>query len=278
MSQYAIETNDGRQVQVADGKATIRRSYVMWGFDSDLAVIRGLGASYAPSTGASATTFVPKIGSKHEDWHFMQAWSYNLKKRPGSENIWDIEFEYRNIPPQPRNRPQPNSGLPPGPDAIAFEEITAKVSGSFVLAYRANPSRPVDGVYGEEGGNIGGQPIDAGGQPTSQMRYQYEITKSIVTEQNFEEQLAGFGSMVGFRGTAFGLDSGSVLYRGASIQRIENNKYRVQHTYLYDSNLHALQVPQYNADGQFDLDEDGHADVVYWKQPFPTAGSSLPGL
>ena len=278
MAQYAIETNDGRSVVVADGKATIRRSYVMWGFDNDLAVIRGLGASSADGAGSSNTTFVPKIGSAHEDWYFMKAWSYNLAKQPGSENIWNIEFEYRNVPSQPRNRPQPNSGLPPGPDAIAFEEITAKVSGSFVLAYRGNPSYPVDGNYGEAGGDIGGEPIDAGGQPTSQMRYQYEITKNIVTEQNFDAQLTAYGDFVGFRGTAFGLVSGSLLYRGASIQRIENNKYRVAHTYLYDSNLHALQVPKYNADGQFDLNEDGHADEVYWKQPFPLAGAQLPGL
>tara|TARA_Y100001937_G_scaffold21640_1_gene30546 strand:+ start:9242 stop:10075 length:834 start_codon:yes stop_codon:yes gene_type:complete len=277
MSQYAVETQDSRQVQVGDGKATISRTWKMWGFPNEQSAIRGFNASYPPGPGLSGSTFVPRIGSAHPHFTFMKVHRYNLTQMPGTNDAWVVQFEYRNIPVQTRSPPTP-TGLPSGPDAISFEEITGTVSGSFIMAYRSNPSPPALGRFGEGEGDIGGVPCDAGGQPTSQMRYQYEITKSIVTEQNFESQLGQFGSFVGTRGSGFGLPDGSLLYRGASIQRIEANKYRVQHTYLYDSNSHCLQVPRYNKDGQFDLDEDGHVDMVYWKQPFPDANGTLPGI
>lgn len=276
---YAVELENGGQVQVNDGNAVIRRSFVLWPFASEALAIRGLNASYTVGPGQTEKTNVPRIGTPHPDWRFMIVASYNLSRYAGSGEAyaWKVDFEYRNVPSQPRNPPTP-TGLPSGPAAISFEEMTGNVTGSFIMAYRSDPSPPSNNIYGEGGGDIGGDPCDAGGQPTSQMRYQYEISKSVVTEQNFDDQLGAFGDFVGFRGSGFGLPDGSVLYRGAQIQRIEANKYRVQHTYLYDSNLHCLQVPKYNRDGQFDLNEDGHVDEVYWKQPFPMAGNSLPGL
>jgi hypothetical protein len=279
MPQYAVELIDTGQVSVGDGKVTIRRAFVMWPFASEALAIRGLKASYNTGPGESTTTTLPYIGAQHPDWRFMRAHSYNMVRHAGSgdDHAWRVEFEYRNVP-NVRNAPPTPTGLPSGPDAISFEELTAKVSGSFILAYRANPMEPVDNVFGEESGDIGGTPCDAGGQPTSQMRYQYEITKSIVTEQNFEDSLGSYGAQVGTRGGGFGMPSGSLLYRGAQIQRIEANKYRVQHTYLYDSNKHCIQVPRYNKDGLFDLDEDGHVDIVYWKQPFPSSSDALPGV
>lgn len=279
MPQYAVELMDNKQVQVNDGKAVIRRSYVMWPYQSEAAAIRGMNGTYNTGPGQSTTTRVPRIGSRDVDFPFMVVASYNLVRYAGQgeDHAWKVDFEYRNVPQQTNNPPTP-TGLPSGPAAISFEELTGNVTGSFIMAYRSDPSPPSNNIFGEGGGDIGGDPCDAGGQPTSQMRYQYEITKSVVTEQNFEAQLGSYGDFVGSRGSGFGLPDGSVLYRGAQIQRIETNKYRVQHTYLYDSNLHCLQVPKYNRDGQFDLNEDGHVDEVYWKQPFPMANLSLPGL
>jgi len=277
MSQYVIETNDGRQVQVADGKAIIRRSFKAWGFPAEQNVIRGMNASYPDSPGSSTTTFLPRIGSRHEFYTFLVVHSYNLTKAPGTTDAWSIEYEYRNVEFQTRNPPTP-SGLTSGPDSINYEELTGKVTGSFILAYRANPQPPTLNFFGEQVGDIGGEPIDAGGQPTSQMRYQYEITKSVVSAQQFDDQLGSYAAFVGKRGGGFGCADGTLLYRGASIQRIEANKFRVQHTYLFDPSYHALQVPRYDKDGTFDLDEDGHVDIVYWKQPFPDADGSLPGI
>lgn len=281
MTQYAVELLDTGSVNVGDGKVTIRRAFVMWPFPDEAHAIRGLKASYATGPGQSTTTLLPYIGAQHPDWRFMRAHSYNMVRHGGSgdDHAYRVEFEYRNVPNvgNTGSVPPTPTGLPSGPDAISFEELTGKVTGSFILAYRGNPNPPSANVYGGAGGDIGGDPVDAGGQPTSQMRYQFEITKSIVTEQNFDNQLGDYGASVGFRGDGFGLPGGSVLYRGAQISRIEANKYRVQHTYLYDQYYHALQVPKYDKDGQFDLDEDGHADVVYWKQPFP-GGGGLPGL
>jgi len=276
MPQYAIETNDGRQVSVGDGKAIIRRSYKVWGFTAEQDVIRGMNASYPHGPDASDTTYLPRIASRHEFYTFMSVHSYNLQKMPGTTNAWIVEYEYRNVAVQTR-QPATPTGLPSGPDAVSYEELTGKVSGSFILAYRANPQAPTLNFFGEQVGDIGGDPIDAGGQPTSLMRYQFEITKSVVTTQNFDDQLGSYANFVGRRGGGFGCADGSLLYRGASIQRIEANKFRVQHTYLFDQNYHALQVPRYDKDGNFDLDEDGHVDIVYWKQPFPDAGGSLPG-
>ncbi len=281
MSQYAVELIDTGQVSVGDGKVSIRRAFVMWPYPSEAAAIRALRNTYPSGVGTTATVTLPYIGARHPDWSFMRAHSYNMVRHAGSGNdhAWRVEFEYRNVPNVGSSGgvPPTPTGLPSGPDAISFEEMTGKVTGSFILAYRANPIEPSGILFGPAAGDIGGTPCDAGGQPTSQMRYQFEITKSIVTEQNFENQLGAYGGSVGFRGTGFGLASGSLLYRGASITRIEANKYRVQHTYLFDQHKHALQVPKYDKDGQFDLDEDGHADTVYWKQPFPEGGN-LPGL
>ena len=285
MTKFASELQDSTNLQVSDGKVTLRRRYRIWGttFNRENDVIQNaFGDQPVPvyeSDGATVIR-VPRLYDKDPVFgNLLVSHSYTLQKLGGAVNTWDLEWEFRNVQWNSQTASTPG-GLAAGPDAPGFEELTARITGSFTLGYRADPSPPtaVGGteMYGPGAGDIGGDPIDAGGQPTSVMRYQYEIVRAQVVDQLFDQALASNAASVGTRGSQFGLDSGSVLYRGSNINRIGTNRYRIQHSYLYDSNFHAIQTPKYNKDGLSDLDEDGHVDIVYWKQPFPSSSLALP--
>tara|TARA_R110000824_G_scaffold367453_4_gene556639 strand:+ start:1909 stop:2742 length:834 start_codon:yes stop_codon:yes gene_type:complete len=270
---YAIETNDGRSLSVNDGKAEFTQSFKMWGYASEQFVLRDFGSAIANGSGVGTLTTVPKIGSKHSYFNTLRCWSYDLRREPSGNDTWFVTFKFRNVPHNP-SLPQTPSGLSSGPEAIGFEELTARTTVVPVLAWRGgNMAMPEDnGLWGEARGDIGGDPLDAGGQPQTVFKWQFEITRSEVSEQAFSKSLSSFGFQTGYRNSSevFGFPAGTVIYKGANITRIGTNRYRVSHAYTYDSFYHAIQTMGYNADGQFDVNEDGYADVVYWTQPFPS--------
>ena len=265
MAKSAIEHNDGRQLSVGDGKVNYRKVYILSEYTAELDIIADLGKSV--SDGAGGLTALPYIGQAHPVMRALFAWTYNLTKIPASSDMWRIEFEYRTVAPSsPRAAPN-TGGLTRGPDEVGFEEITANLTGSFALMYRADPAE--DNPNGTDF-DIGGDPIDVAGNPTSVMRQQYEITVARTSTKQFDTNLSKYGEEVGTSGSSsiFGLEGGKMLYKGAQIQRVETQVYRVVHTWLYDNFAHLIQVPKYEADGTCQKTTTGNVKHVYHKQPF----------
>ena len=269
MVQTAVEANEGRTLSVGDGAVTLHRVFHLYGFADELAIVKALGKSVSSGSG---TTAIPFISQQHPVFKILYAWTYSLNKVPDAINQWRLDFEYRSVTHGAREQNPNTGGMTAGPDEVGFVEVTARLGGSFVLAYRANPAH--QGPEGTEA-DIGGKGIDIMGNPTSLMRTQYEVVIARVSYKPDENLLSRFGAEVGTRGTGtmFGLEGGKFLYRGCNIQRIKTRVYRCQHTWIYDKWSHLIQTPLYAPDGSFEKNADGKAAHVYHEQPFPEGSS-----
>lgn len=264
----AVELTDGTRMSVGDGSIDATRSFFFDGYADELTVIRnGFGSSVTGVGGG--TVVVPKLRDKHPLFQQLYAYKYDLTKESGGSDQWRATFYYRRYEPLTRTD---SAGLTLGPETVNFSDVSARCTGSFVDVYRANVSMPSNGEPTD--GDIGGTPVDAGGVPTSIMRTQYELTVNVTKNGN---ELTGFSESVGkrCRTDVVGLEGAAVVYLGAQIQRIGTNLFSVSHTYLFDSQYHLIQAPDYLPDGQPDLGTDpdvpsqlGHFKTVRHVQPF----------
>jgi len=267
----AIEIIDGRSVAFNEGAVDATRVFVLADYPSEDVVIFDVFGSRVEKTGDSSTQVaVPRVGEPHNVFpDILFCYSYNLTQLPGEHNLWRAEFRYRRTPALPFGGVNvPNAPVGTGPADVGFRELSARVSGSFTEAYRADPTN----FEGDFDGDIGGVPVDRAGVPTSILRQQMEIIVS-ETVTNFDPGF--FAKFVGTRTSEplFNVPRGQLLYRGANISRIETNKFTVQHTWLYDVHFHLIQEPEYTIDGAPVLgkSEDqyrGKAFRVFFEQPF----------
>ena len=261
-----VENNDGGSLSVGDGVADLKRVFTLLGYENQLQIVRALGNSIdVDGSGGLETTILPKLGDAHPQFQNMLfASSYDLTKIPKSDEMWRISFTYK------FNKPvnfQTGGDVTRGPDALGYQDVSARVTGKFDLCYRANPNFSNSNPKGD----IGGDPVDCNGQPTSIMRPQYEIQFNTTVDETISGALATYGAEVGTvcNGNVFGLDGSTVLYKGASITRIAQNSYRLTHSFLYDQWYHTIQTPKFTTDGQISLTQDGHHITVLAVDPFP---------
>ena len=276
----AIEIVDGRSVSFNEGAVEATASFILEGYANEFLVIRnGFGSSVTKiASGGLSTVDIPKIGSPHPLYPaLLFCYAYDLTSLPGESDKWRVQFRYRRTPAQTSQAQINPVGeiIGTGPADIGFQELSARVSGTFVEAYRADVD--LTGA-GNNPGDIGGTPVDRAGVPTSVMRQQMEISMSETMSEFDPSDFVGYvGTRTKFR--LFGVDSGYLVYRGANIQRIETNKFSVQHTWLYDSDYHLVQEPVYTIAGAPMLGTDGEfkgkASQVYHRQPFPQGDSHL---
>jgi hypothetical protein len=263
------ELESTRNLTVGDGKVNLRKSYVFTGYADERSCVDVFGTTVG-------STNVPFIRCRHSQvdsngWPQLFCFQYDLSRIVGSTSSWRVDFDFRSIQPAPATTN--SNSIAQGPDEVGFDEMTGKVSASFENMYRAN-ILPVENPA--DGADCGGTPVDVLGQPTSVLRKKYEIQMNKTSYQPFERDMGLFGAEVGTRTGAgiFGLPSGSCLYMGATITRIDHNAYRISHTWLYDQFFHTIQVPKYDPSGLLELDDKGCAKTVYLVQPFNTGRSA----
>ena len=124
-------------------------------------------------------------------------------------------------------------------------------------------SQPADGTY-----TSGGNQIHSGGKPVT---VTVPTTELSLTETVFGEYfyLNGVQNQAGKRnsGSFYGFASGSVLFKGMSVQRNDLNTWDATYNFAWDSWSHVRQAPERNDDGEVVI--DGGAVNVSGKQPFP---------
>ena len=269
------ELHNTRALSVGDGAATLRKSYIFQGYTTERSVIDAFGTVVSASDGG--TTNVPYIRVRHSQvdssgWPFLFCYKFDLVKLPGQNDTWRVDYDFRSIQPPPVTAN--NNSASQGPEEVGFEEMTGRVTGGFDLVYRVGAL--INDGSGNEG-DIGGSPVDVAGQPTSVFRAKYEIQISRTSYQQFSREIGTYGAEVGTRNARpiFGLETGYLLYKGATIQRVSHNSYRVTHAWQYDSMAHLIQAPKYTADGGLALDTNGNCKTVYAIQPFPLGNSAI---
>ena len=75
-------------------------------------------------------------------------------------------------------------------------------------------------------------------------------------------------------GSYYGFDSGSVLFKGMSVQRQTENSWDVTYNFVWDAWSHMRQVPKRDSDGNTDWNDDDPQTLdIFFKQPFPKTTS-----
>ena len=117
-----------------------------------------------------------------------------------------------------------------------------------------------------------GTQIHEGGKPVT---VTVPTTEIALTETTFGEYyyLNGVQLKAGMRNSSsfYGFDTGSVLFKGMSVQRNDINTWEATYNFIWDAFSHMRQVPSRDDNGDVVVEEG--VVVVYWKQPFPATTS-----
>jgi|GEM_PF-6123100 len=73
-------------------------------------------------------------------------------------------------------------------------------------------------------------------------------------------------------GSFWGFPTGSIVFKGMSVQRKEASVYDITYNFAWDKFLHMRQAPERDTDGKVVVAGDGSVDV-FWKQPLPDTTS-----
>ena len=256
-----IESIDSRAIQTSGGRGSGTRVFHVSGYDSAASVFAALG------TADGNGNVLPRKGDQHPDFPGLCAKDFSLSRVRGQTDLWQLTWTYEvisrnfiNAPEQPVPQVLPNE--------VSYVEISAEIRAEFFLAYRFDPTIPELGLP-DFNVDIGGEPIDMAGNPTSLERNIQEMTiTETVNVLNLDAyRFARFKrNQIDF----FGSPAGTLLYRGASVRRIGVDVYQVAHSFIEDEFMHLQQQPLIEPpDMTPKLAEDGaFAQTVFFVQPF----------
>lgn len=258
MSATITERLESRSIMSSGGRGTGKRSFYCQGYNEPAAVYATFGRTVG-------STVIPDKGSPYPELPGLVAKDFTITPVSGQNDCYLLDWSYEMVSVQWLAAPEV-AVEPVLPNEVSYVELSSEIRTEFILAWRLNAT-PVDPPVPDA--NIGGVAIDAGGNPTSIMRRRQEL---VLTETVNE---VDYGRIAGFafhrNSTRFlGADPGRVLYRGASVRRTGLQVYTIAHSFVDDQYFHLEQQPLIDQNGiAVDEDRDGHADEVYWIQPFP---------
>lgn len=247
------------------------------------------GEDYVPDESAALASFPIPRGHPHPRDPALKALDFTVTETPEGPHVWEIRVTYR--------AGAVADGVPPGD--VGFVEPNLDTVSEFIDAYRmAKPDNavsfpgysnfpdltiPIGGLPEYDAGgvpvDIFGVPIDEGGNPVSVENVQAALTYSEIIEgpPSSDDYLAiqGKRNLTEFEGA----DPGRLLYAGSRSDRIDEGKWRVSHTIVWDRYYHMRQRCQFHEDrnGNWvplirsdpDSSYHRHASGVFWAQPHP---------
>jgi hypothetical protein len=156
------------------------------------------------------------------------------------------------------------------PEERQFDGVSITTGLTLVDGWVAGATVPALGSQGGDSGYLinDGTVIHQGGKPISVPVQTTEISLSETVTTNFFflnniQTKAGKRNAVEF----YGFEAGSVIFKGISVQRQEENKWDVTYVFTWDAWSHMRQVPKRDNDGNPEF--SGTDLPVYYKQPFP---------
>ena len=255
-----IESLESRSIQTSGGRGTGSRSFFAKGYSSPADVFATLGRTVG-------TVDVPDKGSAYPGLPGLVARDFSISPVAGHNDLYKMDWSYEVMSPTFLAAPDVT---PPKvlPNEVTYVELSSEIRTEFQLAWRANARPPIGGTPDPDE-DIGGDPIDAAGNPTSIMRRKQEL---VLTETVNVVDFASISTFTFKRNSSsfLGASPGRVLYRGASVRRTGVQVFTVSHSFVDDQYFHCEQQPWIDQNGiPYQTGEDKHADEVYWIQPFP---------
>lgn len=268
MSVQILEQLGSREVSKSGGRLTARRSFHVWE-DSGAALSTPGSVVVLFGTGG-----LPSYGQEFPESPNLKARDYRLSRVDGHADLWLVEWDYV----------EGELPLLPQPSEIGYVEVTARIIGTHVAAWRALSTDELQDLtknggkyeYGKNNPtreDIGGFSIDAAGEPTQDIVRQIELQ---VTEiQAGIPDLAAYLPFVWRRNNVsfLGAPIGQVLYVGANVTRIDVAKFQWTHTFVLDRWWHMRQQCAKWPDGKIPTKGPVFAKVaesVFFVQPFPS--------
>lgn len=260
-----IEQLESRSISSSGGRGSGSRTFIASGYSTAKTIFEAFGKTVG-------TLRVPKKGDSHPEFRGLVAKDFSIDKVAGHSDLWTVEWSYEMVTSSFTASPtEPVETLP---NEVGYVELSSEIRAEFVLGYRQGASLPTEGDPNnlpDPEQDIGGSPIDAGGNPTSLIRRIQELT---LTETVNQPDFSAYGDLRFKRNSAEfeGGGVGKVMYRGASVRRTGVNVYVVSHSFVLDEQYHLVQQPIVDQEGKPVPDVDGHAAHVYVIQPFPDTG------
>jgi len=227
-----------------DGTASITEEYIV---DDTTALTYATVLAQAPALGASKTvsgidTYLQSVSADAIEDSLNQAWTLTLSYTSEATN--DAEY-------------------------VALDMNSSAVA---VDVFRAGASAP-SSLDAPGNSDIGGTPVDQGGQAVTALIPTQELT---ITNFRADNNATAIRLALGKRNSAawLGAPIGFVLFTGATAKRVGPAKYEVQYKFVYDDFAHCRQVVIRDMDGRPKLttpqsDGRANASLVVWRQPFP---------
>lgn len=254
MAQIVIEKMDSRSVSDQNGpKQGIRRFFV---YDDS-------GAISLPSQITFGDGTLPQFADAFPGEDDIFATYFSIDPVPDSAYTWEVVWTYT---------PGLNQEVPDtDPSSPGYVEFSVEYGGIFKDAWRSAPTQWSE-TYANQ--DIAGIPIDQAGNPTSIFVPQQRliVTETITISSMTSRQMT-IASTVGKRNSSgfYGAAAGTLLYEGASGNKVSALTMQLVHRFSYDRFLHAEQSPAYNIQGDVDRQIVSgilRAKTVRWVQPF----------
>jgi hypothetical protein len=259
MAATIYEMQETRSLAQTSGKVTGSRKFAVWDDGTQIiepATIRALFG------GGS----LPDVGDAFPGETDVYAVSYNITHIPDSRGVWEVSFQYENT--------EPGTVQPQEP---GYVEFSVDFSSEFRDTYRANPSIGSAPLGQPNNNDIGGSPIDSAGEAVSGLIDFATITiGETVLASTIQSRLFTIATLTGRRnnGVFQGFAAGTLVYQGASANRIAVDKYSVTHRFAYDERFHMQQMPERDQNREVVCIRDNanilRAKTVRWVQPFPS--------
>jgi len=260
MGQVVIEALDSRAISNSGGSLTGSRRFHVHSDDPANPILE-------PSAIVLGDGTLPQYGDLFPGEVDLYATTFQIDPVPDSGYTWRVQWNYSSGGGEPI---EPGQVIPTIPGYVTF---SMEYSGTWRDAWRAEPGLALwSPTYNNA--DIGGQKIDAGGEPTSVWSPQHTLlVEETVTAASVSSRSIVIRNAVGKRnsGSFYGASAGTLLYEGASARRISLLAYSLSHRFRYDEWLHAHQQPRMNQQRQPDCDiysGNIHANSVRWVQPY----------
>jgi len=254
-----IEKIESRSIQSSGGRGTGTRQFYASDYADPALVFKAFGTTVG-------TTVVPDKGSSYPSIPGLIAKDFTITPVGGQSGVYDVTWTYEMTSTEFLAAPE--DAFPSVlPNEVNYVELSSEIRTEFQLAWRSEPNTPLQGDPDPDA-DIGGTPVDAGGIPTSIMRRRQEL---VLTETVTLVDFANISNFTFARNSRkfLGADIGRVLYRGASVRRTGVSVFTIAHSFVDDQFFHLEQQPLIDQNGiVVDTANDGHADEVYFVQPF----------
>jgi hypothetical protein len=258
-----IEKLESRSIQSTGGRGTGTRQFYASGYSDPSQIYQVFGKT----VGGLA---VPGKGASYPSIPGLIAKDFQISAVSGQSSVYEITWTYEMFSTEFLAAPEVETPERL-PNEVNYVELSSEIRTEFTNAWRSGPSTN-DADNPSPDDDIGGTPVDAGGNPTSIMRRRQEL---VLTETVNYVQFGNISAMAFRRNSRpfLGASVGRILYRGASVRRTGVAVYTIAHSFVDDQFYHLEQQPLIDQNGiAIDIDNDGHADHVYFIQPFPLTG------